>query len=845
MGQSRGLTPPQYSRHPWGNTLSLDLLGTLLFCLLNFTIAGYVYIKNPSATVNRSFAVFGASASLWALGIGLSHNFQSLNPLATRFTFAAASFVPISILYLFAHFPYLIRPHPIAVMRAGGLLGAFFAIIAFSPLIAKEAYTDGHILTVVYGPFYSLFGIYFVGFFIYSIVFLIKKKRSSSGLVKLQLRYLILGLLVPGLAATVTNLIIPLFFGTSRFARYGPFFSIIFLIFTAHAIIRYRVMDIRVFIQRGFVYICAIAVTVSIFVALVGFWSSIKAFETDSIPLGAAVTIALLGAIFFQPLKRWLQDSFNRYLYRQTYDYQRTLREASRRLSTILNLDSLLSYLTEIIAKTLKVEMVAVYLRDDHQQAFAPKIFQRAVESQQGSTNLALALKSPLVEFLERENRPLVCDELATKSADQLLMVAVHELQALGGDIAFALLQDGTSSGLLVVGPKLSGDPYFAEDIDLLSTLVGQAGIAIKNAQLYQEVALANEYVANIVATMDSGVVAIAANGKVTLFNPAAERITGLSAETVRTGPVNGLSLAIADPLQATLTDGQPRIQTEVIIPDAAGRYTPVSCSTYALRDRLGNVLGAVCEFSDLTRLKELEAEKRRAERLASVGALASGIAHEIKNPLVAIKTFAELLPERFIEKDFREDFSKVVIREITRIDDLVARLRGLAVPATRPLPALDLRTPIEETLVLLRGQLEQKRIRVRRLYQGDLPLVAGDPAQLKQLFLNLFMNALEAMEAGGELTIRLARLEDSVAPSLRVEVGDTGSGIPQEMMGRIFDPFVTSKPGGSGLGLAICRGIADAHRATIRAENNANRPGTTVTIKFIVAEEMPATIKT
>lgn len=811
---------------------------------MNFTVAGYVYIKNPSATVNRSFAVFGASASLWALGIGLSHNFQSLNPLATRFTFAAASFVPISVLYLFAHFPYLIRPHPIAIMRAGGLLGAFFAVIAFSPLIAKEAYTDGKILTVVYGPFYSLFGIYFLGFFIYSIVFLIKKKRSSSGLVKLQLRYLVLGLLVPGLAATITNLIIPLFFGTSRFARYGPFFSIIFLIFTAHAIIRYRLMDIRVFIQRGFVYICAIAITVSIFVALVGFGSYIKAYETDSIPLGAAVTIAVLGAIFFQPLKRWLQDSLNRYLYRQTYDYQRTLREASRRLSTILNLDSLLSYLTEIIAKTLKVEMVAVYLRDDHQQAFAPKIFQR-VEWHQELTNLALSLKSPLVEFLERENRPLVCDESAAKSADQLLMAAIRELQALGGDIAFAFLQDGTLSGLLVAGPKLSGDPYFAEDIDLLSTLVGQATIAIKNAQLYQEVALVNEYVANIIATMESGVVAIAANGKVTLFNPAAERITGLRAEAIRSGHATTLPAALAHPLQAVLTDGQPRIQAETTIPDASGRYTPVSSSTHALRDRLGSVLGAVAVFSDLTRLKELESEKRRAERLASIGALASGIAHEIKNPLVAIKTFAELLPERFTEKDFREDFSQVVIREIARIDDLVARLRGLAAPAARPLPSLDLREPIEETLALLRGQLEQKRIRVKRFYDHALPLVAGDPAQLKQLFLNLFMNALEAMGAGDELTIRLSRRESTGEPSLLAEVSDTGSGIPQEMIGKVFDPFVTTKPRGSGLGLAICRGIADAHRATIRVENNTTFPGTTATIEFAVTEELPAIIRT
>ncbi|HLE21120.1 MAG TPA: ATP-binding protein, partial [Vicinamibacteria bacterium] len=147
--------------------------------------------------------------------------------------------------------------------------------------------------------------------------------------------------------------------------------------------------------------------------------------------------------------------------------------------------------------------------------------------------------------------------------------------------------------------------------------------------------------------------------------------------------------------------------------------------------------------------------------------------------------------------------------------------------------------------LVLLRGQLEQKRVRVRRLYERTILPVAGDPAQLKQLFLNLFMNALEAMEPGGQLTIRLARGESVDSPSLLVQVSDTGTGIPEEMIGKVFNPFVTTKPRGSGLGLAICRGIADAHRATIRVENNANRSGTTVTIEFAVTEEIPAPIRT
>jgi signal transduction histidine kinase len=267
---------------------------------------------------------------------------------------------------------------------------------------------------------------------------------------------------------------------------------------------------------------------------------------------------------------------------------------------------------------------------------------------------------------------------------------------------------------------------------------------------------------------------------------------------------------------------------------------TPAICSTTSLKDRAGKILGAVGVFNDLSRLKELEADKRRAERLASVGALAAGIAHEIKNPLVAIKTFAELLPERFTDEDFREDFSKIVIREIDRIDDLVDRLRGLATPHVQHLARLDVRVPIEETLALLRGQLEQAGIGVSLSGDISLPSIAGDMSQLKQLFLNLFINSLEAMDSGGRLAVRLIHSTSGGGQRVIVEIEDSGMGIPENLLATIFHPFITTKPRGSGLGLSISRGIADAHRATIQARNNSGGRGATVIVEFPVYEETP-----
>jgi PAS domain S-box-containing protein len=416
---------------------------------------------------------------------------------------------------------------------------------------------------------------------------------------------------------------------------------------------------------------------------------------------------------------------------------------------------------------------------------------------------------------------------------------AAAELNDLGADVAFPLLADHMLAGILIVGAKRSGDPYFSQDLYLLETLTSQAAVAIKNAQLYRQVVLVNEYVDNILSTMDSGVIAINADGTLSLFNSAAERLTGLRAATLQGKPYQAnLPHPLASPLRDALEANAPRSQFETSIHGSDGTSVPLVCSTALLRHRDESTHGALIVFSDLTRLKDLEREKRRAERLASFGALASGVAHEIKNPLVAIRTFAELLPERFADVDFREDFSKVVIREIARIDGLVGRLRGIVATAPQQIGEIDIRQPISDTIALLRAQLEHTRTTIHCSFQDSAPFVAVEEAQLKQLFLNLLLNAIEAMGSGGELTIRVTRRESQGSTWVVTEVSDTGPGIPESLKASIFEPFFTTKPRGSGLGLAICRGIADAHRGTIRAENNPSGPGTAMILEFPAVDQ-------
>jgi signal transduction histidine kinase len=281
------------------------------------------------------------------------------------------------------------------------------------------------------------------------------------------------------------------------------------------------------------------------------------------------------------------------------------------------------------------------------------------------------------------------------------------------------------------------------------------------------------------------------------------------------------------------MRDGAPRSPVELTHADVAGQLVSIVASTSPLRDPAGQLVGAVAVMSDISPVKALEHEKRRAERLASIEAIASGLVHEIRNPLVAIKTFCQLLPARYQDPEFRETFSRVAGRELHRIEALLSRFGALASASSHPMESVDVADPLWATLALLGPQFDEHQIRVRLVIDGAPRPVLGNVAQLEQLFLNLCLNAMEAMAGGGELRVRLADLAEGVASTVVVEVSDTGVGIPDERLASIFTPFTTTKRRGSGLGLAICRAIADAHRARLSARSNGDEPGSTFTVEL------------
>lgn len=813
-------------------------LSLLVFVsILNASLGALVYSRNRHHWVNRSFAFFAFSVSGWS--VTQASRLAGSEPALfwARMAFLMAGLSLFAMALFIETFPFqnaLSSSWPIRVL--GATVCAFALFSLFTPWIVASATRTPEGRTLTYGPLYDAFAFYVLSSAGYSVLSLIRKARSARGAERQQLNFLFVALLIPGACAIVTNLVIPLLTGSSSFSQYGPLFSVAMIAMIAHAIIRHRLMDIRLVVRQGVVYVCAIATAAAMFFFLVEIFHRTIGGDTESIPFLEAFVFAVVVAIVFQPLKNWINESFNRYLYRHTYDYQQILREASRTLSTTLALKPLMEYLAAVVDHTLQVEFIAVYLMEQTGRKLPCQFYRAARDPKPIAPPLALSGHSDILRYLSEKRTPLVRDEAGRHSATEVIIGAAAELTSLNGEVALPLLRDQSVAGIIVLGSKRSGDPFFGQDLDLLSTLTAQAGVAMRNAQLYQQVVLANEYVENILRTMDSGVITVDSTGTVALCNSTAEKLTGITKGRLVSLPVEALPASLSSQLRATLGDGHPRLQVETSLPGERDRRTPLVCSTSALRDEQGRIIGALIVFSDLSKIKALENEKRRAERLASFGALVSGIAHEIKNPLVAIKTFAELLPERFSDSDFRDDFSKVVGSEIDRIDGLVGRLRGLGAPAPETVAATDLREPISDTLSLLRAQFEHTQTSVERDL-GSLPaFVAIDPGQAKQLFLNLFLNAIEAMAPGGQLIVNLARVYRQGVPWFQVAVTDTGPGIPESIRAKIFEPFFTTKTRGSGLGLAICRSIADAHKGTLRAETPSLGTGTTILVEFPAA---------
>jgi len=426
--------------------------------------------------------------------------------------------------------------------------------------------------------------------------------------------------------------------------------------------------------------------------------------------------------------------------------------------------------------------------------------------------------------------------------------------------------------------------------------VVGCVGIArdvTQRKKLEQEITELKNFNESIIQSIGSGLMTVDLERRITSFNQAAEEVLGWRAYEVigryldeifspdesqrlltsnslesanATGAVPGqnsdtnsesskpkslLNQKISDPTTSDFeasdstrtsdTNGLPNREMELKRQD--GKTVHVGFSVTPRIDNRNQRVGTIISFRDISLIKQMQAEVLRMDRLASLGVLASGIAHEIRNPLAGIKTVAQTLEEDIDPNDNRREYVARIIRQVNRMDDLLKTLFSYARPKS-PVPSkCRLQDIINEVKPLMEQRFDKNGIQFIERYAADLPPVYVDFQQIQQVFINLFLNAVDAMPAGGKLTVsvrptwaRLKHVDRRGNPSNQralyshVSVTDTGEGIPRENLPAIFDPFFTTKPQGSGLGLSIVYRITEEHNGDIQVESEVGK-GTTFTL--------------
>jgi two-component system nitrogen regulation sensor histidine kinase GlnL len=362
--------------------------------------------------------------------------------------------------------------------------------------------------------------------------------------------------------------------------------------------------------------------------------------------------------------------------------------------------------------------------------------------------------------------------------------------------------------------------------------------------QRFEELADLQSYTDSILNSVASGIVTVDLEGRVMTVNPAAELLTGFfrgEAFGRYCTEVFGQTPELGEILMETLTSRAPITNVPLTLRRRTGATLPVEVSTAPLQGSDGKDRGAVVVCRDLTMVRQLERQLRRSDRLAALGTLAAGLAHEIKNPLHSVLTFSRHLVRRFDDEHFRNRFQNVVPRELERINRIVERLLELARPAQLTFTLVRLPVLLERVLELYANQIETSGITLRREYARDVPPIQADEEAVYRALVNVIGNALDAMGRGGQLIVRATWSETSEHRPFRpggfnrrvhIEVEDTGSGISSADAERVFTPFFTTKDSGTGLGLALAHKIVEDHGGSI---DFRSVPGAGTTFRIVL----------
>jgi PAS domain S-box-containing protein len=772
-----------------------------VFCLVSFIFYSFHYSGKLDAF---DYEVYWANILARLLAPALLLHFALLFPGRTedaRRSFSKLGFVYGPPLTLFA----------IHVSAANQVLG-------FVPWLGSRVVLDKIELSYL-GACFLTAGLAFYKSF----------RTAPSGILRQQLKWLTGGTLAGSLPFTLFY-IAPFVFDLEQSAwmKFAALSLVLIPLCFGYAIIRYRLMDVDIIFKRGLAYTVATAGVAAVYFALVALIAEIFHAQTSG-PAGGMIAI-VTAAFLFQPFREWIQGRLDRFFYRDRLDYRRTLIEFGGTLTNEVRMDPMLGSVMDRVSQTLLVDRLGIFMEDPARPG-----------QMRLARSMGVRLSEPMdLSFLAPDRAEFGRGALffeSPRSAKEVSESQRRTLEQLDLNYFVPCRIREHTVAVLGLGKTVDGDFLSSDDVELVQTIAGYVAVALDNAQLYTsleqkalEIARLKDFSENIVESLNVGVLAVDLGGIVESWNTRMEQLFGVARQEA---VGRQLSSLLPPELAEEITARGDQEQITGIYKQRVhhqGKLLTLNVSITPLVSKSGERIGRLLLFDDVTQRERLEEQMTQTEKLTSLGLLAAGVAHEVNTPLAVISNYIQMLAKQMPEGDPKQTIIDKIVKQTFRASEIVNNLLNFSRTGGTELIDVDVNRVVEETLSLVAHPLKTSRIQVVKHLGETLPSVRGSANKLQQVFLNLFLNARDAMPGGGMLEVRTGAHNGSV----EVEVADTGAGIPREHIHRIFDPFFTTKGSGrgTGLGLSVSYGIIREHKGKIDVRSTPGK-GTSFHVEF------------
>jgi len=798
-------------------------LPSYLFTIVNAAMAVFALYADPTRPLNRVFSLMSMSIALWGADLVFLHVSPDATTAARWIGFARIGFlfIPATVW----DFAVSLTGRKVGVWKklvlTGYALSAAFALLSMTGNLGSgvEWREDMYVPQAdsAYTGFIAFMVLAVPGAF---LLVLVSALFESS--TRLRTQYWVFSAAV-GLSflLALPNLVQPLGFRGPRFGYLG---GIEFFVVFAYAIVRYRWLDLRFVIRKTLLYsVLAAGVAATYGFVLVAAGLLLEAGSETSSFIGTVATICIV-AFAFAPARDALQNLLDRLFYRRAYDDRRLLRRLTDEISRSVGIEAIARAVLSTLAEALQLERASLVVR-------VPPPDGEPIEFGHGSTRPERNRPENRATLALLDRIPMILDPTDWAELDPLIgtldpATILQARESLDRDrvrLAVPLVARERVLGAILLGAKRSELPFRSEEVQNLSTLANHVAVAIENSRLYEQVLAARNYIEDVLRSMDDGLVTLDGQGCVVTVNRAAEKLLGRPADQIA-------GRAASDALQTIPPFAE--FAREALEARRGLERREIAWADRVLQARSapleGEAGGVMLLVEDVTTRKTLEKRLELERRLATLGEMASQIAHEIRNPIASIRVWSDAALRQIPDPEFREGFGRTVPPEVERLNRLVDDLLDYAKPARLvkvPLAPADI---FESTLRLMEEEFRAKQVGVRRDFDPRAPQIEADGERLKQVILNLARNAIEAMARSPKKELGVGvQARDGV---VELSIEDTGSGMDERALERLFTPFFTTKANGTGLGLAIVHRIVQDHGWKISVDSRPDR-GTRFTL--------------